>query len=268
MSGDGDGNDGDLSASAVTSSPGRFFRASVVLPSVRDVTAERECRMARRREVNELAMRMGVGGIGGVIEGDKNNGPVDSATEMHAEEDECVSPIVLAHNSEDAFMNGPSSSQLPGKHEMWMDWSTCVEPWLSIRQIADRAVGNVVASQPSSSAAFGLRGPEPTVVPWSAIHRAWVAQRSSHHLRKTWSKGARVRISRETQQEGAPDQEGEEAEWDEGEEGRARYVNEVVEALRQDKDLDPHEERLLGCIIDPSGCIFGLIQHEWLTDWT
>jgi hypothetical protein len=47
---------------------GKFFRASVILPRSRDQGAERECRMTRRREVNELAMRLGVGGIGGVLE--------------------------------------------------------------------------------------------------------------------------------------------------------------------------------------------------------
>lgn len=275
MGGEGEGGDGSSASAAGSVVPGKFFRAAVVLPSSRDVGAERQCRMARRREMNELAMRMGVGGVGGVLEegggvaiGDDPNGNV-MVEDNISEAQECGEPVAQyasvqsdANPDSDMSVQSPESlhndseaessntpNRVPEEHEMWTDWSTRIESWSSIRQIADRAVGSVVASQPSlsvpSTPGLGL-----TEVPWSAIHRAWAAQRSGPDLRKAWMKDARVRIVRGPQHEHGVEEDGEDVDW-EGEEGRGRYVDEVVEAVKQDKDLDPHEERLLGCIVDP-----------------
>ncbi|KAL4077009.1 hypothetical protein V8B97DRAFT_1866319 [Scleroderma yunnanense] len=266
MGGEGDNGEGSTSAGPVI--PGRFFRAAVILPSIRDVGVERQYRMARRREVNELAMRMGVGGVGGVLEESRENamGDVSSESDVnvhgvrHREDVAQDAPAqpdanrVSAENPEtlhDDSEAGPSgtSNQLPEEHEMWTDWSMRVEPWSSIRQIADRAVGSVVASQPHSPTVYPTPDLELTAVPWSAIHRAWAAQRSGPDLRKAWTKDARVRIVRVPQHEDGAEEDGEDFDGDGEEEGR-RYVDEVVEAVKQDKYLDPHEERLLGCIVD------------------
>ena len=61
---------GQKPASGETESPGSspYFRSSVVVPSSRSQACERKCRMARRREINELTMRMGVGAVGGSLE--------------------------------------------------------------------------------------------------------------------------------------------------------------------------------------------------------
>ncbi|KAF8557235.1 AAA-domain-containing protein [Imleria badia] len=254
---------------------GKFFRASVILPSSRDQGAERECRMTRRREVNELAMRLGVGGIGGVLEAGAK-GVADSAStegvEVAAEIEQIEKESVPTHaevNGEivvsftDAEhqpdINAPPSTglQYPEEHEMWEDWSTRVEPWSSIRQIADRAVGTVVSSSiiflavsPSTSSKSLGATLEPTSVPWSAIHHAWAAQRSSRDLRRAWSKDARLRIPRENQPDDATEDELDAFELEDGEEGKP--IDEVVEKVRQDEDLDTHEKRLLGCIVDPA----------------
>ena len=252
MIGEAEGGDGS-SASATTSVvPGWFFRAAVVLPSVRDVGTERQYRMARRREVNELAMRMGVGGIGGILE--EGAGAARDTAPVAAEDDAQVREGSVAQSDSSVSVESSKSlhdesGQLPEEHEMWTDWSMRVEPWLSIRQIADKAVGSVVASQ-SSLSVPPFPGLEPTAVPWSAIHRAWAAQRSGPDLRKTWTKDARVRIVRGPQHEDGIEEDNEDVDW-EGEEGRGKHVDEVVEAVKQDKYLDPHEERLLGCIVDP-----------------
>ncbi|KAI6005522.1 AAA-domain-containing protein [Pisolithus albus] len=236
------GEGGDNSAASAGGAPtfGRFFRASVVLPSVRDVGVERQCRMARRREVNELAMRMGVGGIGGVLEEDTGATRYSegAAVEDHVEEnddlgerEEKVDSIQSDAKPDtrssscapESHLEGVptgTSSQPPEEHEMWADWSTCVEPW---------AVGSVVAAQPPASSPLYAPGLEPTAC----------IMRSSRSLRKTWTKDARK-------------EDGEELDGEEAEEGRERVVDEVVEAIKQDKDLDPHEERLLGCIVDPN----------------
>ncbi|KAI5990583.1 hypothetical protein EDC04DRAFT_3148762 [Pisolithus marmoratus] len=265
---EGEGGDNLAASGGGATTFGRFFRASVVLPSVRDVGVERQCRMSRRREVNELAMRLGVGGVGGVLEEDagekrySGDGTVEDRLEgrgeLREQEGKVVSvqsdtgPGPCAPESNPEGVPTGTSTQLPEEHEMWADWSTCVEPWSSIRQIADRAVGSVVAAQLPTSNPLHAPGLEPTAVPWSAIHRAWAAQRSGHELRKAWMKDARVCIPRAPQHEFGAEEDAEELDGEEAEEGTGRVVDEVVEAIKQDKDLDPHEERLLGCIIDPS----------------
>ncbi|KAG8217811.1 hypothetical protein J3R82DRAFT_5975 [Butyriboletus roseoflavus] len=271
-SGLGDSEDGNVGGTS-----GKFFRASVILPSSRNQGAERKCRMTRRREVNELAMRLGVGGIGGVLEAGTKD-VADSASaggiEAGAEVDqiakdsepnygeleadaEIIGSSADAEHQPDIDASSSTGLQHPEEHEMWEDWSTRVEPWSSIRQIADRAVGIVVSSSiispavsPSTtSKTFGATL-ESTPVPWSAIHRAWAAQRSSRDLRRAWSKDARVRVPRESQPEDATEDELDALELEDGEEGR--LIDEVVEKVKQDEDLDPHEKRLLGCIVDPA----------------
>lgn len=227
--------------------------------------------MTRRREVNELAMRLGVGGIGGVLEAGAKGvadtastegievaaeiEQIDKEPEPNYEELEANVEIVAssadAERQPDTDAPLSTSPQYPEEHEMWEDWSTRVEPWSSIRQIADRAVGSVVSAPPvspsttSKSLAATL---EPTSVSWSAIHHAWAAQRSSRDLRRAWSKDARLRISRESQPDDVTEDELDALEFEDGEEGRP--IDEVVEKVRQDEDLDTHEKRLLGCIVD------------------
>ena len=266
--GQGDPDDGSSVAS------GKFFRASIILPSSRDQGLERKCRMTRRKVVNELAMRLGVGGIGGVLEAGKAAADgastegkeveagidVEKGSEPHYEELKADPEIIgfsagVEHQPDNSAPLSVSS-QYPEEHEMWEEWSTRVEPWPSIRQIADRAVGSVVSSSiisptsPSTTSKALGATLEPTSVPWSAIHRAWAAQRSSRDLRRAWSKDARIRIPRESQPDDATEDEFDAFEVEDGEEGP--LVDEVVEKVKQDEDLDPHEKRLLGCIVDPS----------------
>lgn len=265
----GDSEDGNSGGAS-----GKFFRASVILPSSRDQGVERSCRMTRRSEVNELAMRLGVGGIGGMLEGARgapDNASTEGAeggaeidrvekqSEPHYGELEADAEIIGssadAEHQPDKGAPLSSSLQYPAEHEMWEDWSTRIEPWPSIRQIADRAVGSVVSSiisppaSPSTTSKTLGATLEPTSVPWSAIHRAWAAHRSSRDLRRTWSKDARIRIPRENQPDDATEDELDALELEDGEEGRV--IDEVVEKVKQDEDLDPHEKRLLGCIVDP-----------------
>lgn len=195
-----------------------FFRASVIVPRVRLQAEERLCRMSRRREINELAMRMGVGAVGGVLE-----------------------------RAEAVEVKGEGKRQEGSKEDMWEDWSNQFEAWTSVRQIADRAVGSVV----SSSAILQQKklGLEPTPVPWSTVHRAWAAQRSAHNLRKSFMRDSAVKIVKQKNAEEHEDAEGEEIE--------EEKVDEVVERVRKDAHLEPHELRLLSCIVDPGE------QHQY-----
>ncbi|KAG2041743.1 hypothetical protein BDR03DRAFT_945544 [Suillus americanus] len=187
-----------------------FFRASVLVPGVRLQAEERLCRTSRRREINELAMRMGVGAVGGVLE-----------------------------RAEVVEVKGERERQ----EDMWDDWSNQFEPWTSVRQIADRAVGSVVSS--SGLPQQKKLGLEPTPVPWATVHHAWAAQRSAHNLRKSFMRDSVVKIVKQKDAE-------EEHEDAEGEETDGEKVDEVVERVRQDPDLEQHEQRLLSCIVDPA----------------
>lgn len=191
-----------------------FFRASVLVPGVRLQAEERLCRTSFRREINELAMRMGVGAVGGLLE-----------------------------RAEAVEVKGEDERQEGSKEDMWEDWSNQFEAWTSVRQIADRAVGSVVSS--SGLPQQKKLGLEPTPVPWATVHHAWAAQRSAHNLRKSFMRDSAVKIVKQKDAE-------EEHEDAEGEEIEGQKVDEVVERVRQDPYLEQHEQRLLSCIVDPA----------------
>ncbi|KAG2157372.1 hypothetical protein DEU56DRAFT_750490 [Suillus clintonianus] len=190
-----------------------FFRASVLVPGVRSQVEERLCRTSRRREINELAMRMGVGAVGGVLE-----------------------------RAEAVEAKGEGECQEGSKEDMWEDWSNHFEAWTSVRQIADRAVGSVVSS--SELPQDKKLGLEPTPVPWPTVHHAWAAQRSAHKLRKSFMRDSAVKTVKQKDAEEEHEAEGEETE--------GEKVDEVVERVRQDPYLEQHEQRLLSCIVDPT----------------
>ena len=197
----------------------RFFRTSVLVPNIRSPEEERACRVGRRREINELTMRMGVGAVGGVLEG---------APQL---DEEIPSP---GRDSEGTFESADNR-----RPQMWDEWGKRVEDWSTVRQIADRAVGSMVAANSVQSNAE--KSPlASTAVPWSAIHRAWGAQWSSRDLRKAWMKESNVKV---VQEEKDDDNEGEDDMEDES-------ADELLERIKQDPELEQHEQRLLPCIVD------------------
>lgn len=195
----------------------RFFRTSVLVPAVRSLEKEKASRVSRRREINELTMRMAVGAIGGRLDS--------------REVDEAPAPVA---ESSEANADPPTEGAL-GKTKMWEDWGQRIEFWSTVRQIADRAVGSVVASD---NPPLSL---EHTAVPWDAVHRAWLAQKSLRDIRKDWiTKPSTKSIGKD-----AAEDEGAHA----AAEGSSQ-VDEVVERIKQDPDIQPHESRLLSCIVD------------------
>lgn len=197
-----------------------FFRSSVLVPAVRSPVHEKATRVARRREINELTMRMGVGAIGGKVE--ESSFPFSEDEETRVE----------------AKTPGGHSHLSRSNHErMWEEWGNKLELWLDVRRIADRAVGNIM-SKPISRPESERISLEPTIIPWSAVGNAWASHRANHDLRKQWLKDVSpVRGPREEDEE------------DEAEDS-AKNVDETVERLKNDGELDDHEERLLSCIIN------------------
>ncbi|KAG6850592.1 hypothetical protein H0H93_011260 [Arthromyces matolae] len=234
-----------------------FFRTSILIPKVRSLTEERAARMSRRREINELTMRMGIGAAGGILDQERAAPSLDAkTTKVDHEATSSVEPHPdsPAQESEAPFHHEslPTSADVdpevthvteprwktPAQTQMWEDWGHKIEAWSDVRRIADRALGDTLASAISdSSPPASLQS---TTVPWSAVHAAWAAHCNAKDLRSSWLKTAfsahKVAWEAKTE-ENEPKQ-------------MEKPVDEVVESIRNDADLDRHEERLLGCIVD------------------
>jgi len=196
----------------------QFFRSAVLVPHSRSLSDERESRMARRREINELTMRMGVGAIGGVID----------ATSSFPEDD----PVEEGSESQN-----PETRKSP----MWKEWGDRIESWSNVRKIADRAIGSVMVQQQALNRA---EKPSftPTLVPWSAVESAWTSCSHLGATRTSWLKQAFGDKLDETQD--GPEERTLDA--------PGSSSDKVVERLKDDPDLDQHEARLLPCIVDAS----------------
>ncbi|KAJ3513651.1 hypothetical protein NLJ89_g2831 [Agrocybe chaxingu] len=147
----------------------KFFRSSILVPKTRSPPEERQARIARRREINEITMKMAVGAVGGVIE----SSPTFSEPEPEPE---------LEPEIEDGVSKGTPSP-------MWEEWGNKIETWASVRKVADSALGSVMASEQ----ALGLNDKatlSPTVVPWATVESAWTSCHSLLHARKAWLKEA------------------------------------------------------------------------------
>ena len=111
-----------------------------------------------------------------------------------------------------------------------------LELWSEVRHVADRAVGSVLAATPGVPRRRSTL--EPTPVPWSAVVNAWQAARNTQTLRKAWAKAcSNTKAAREQDEE---DDEAEDAE---------ENGDEIIERVKSDPDLDPHEQRLLPTIV-------------------
>ena len=197
-----------------------YFRTSVVVPETRTVEDEHACRVSRRREINQLTMRMAIGVLGGTTQ------ELDLASPL-------LPPDHVFEGEEGHQVEEGSKEALSA---IWSDWGRRLESWASVRKIADNALGNVI----------GLKGRnwysnpptlEPTMVPWSFIWWAWLNQRMTKKVKRAWLK--EIDGSDKTTEDGQGDAAAQE-----------ELVDEVIERIKQDPDLDIHEQRLLPCIVN------------------
>ena len=186
-----------------------FFRTSMLVPQTRSPGTEQSIRIARRREINELTMRMGVGAVGGCVQ-----------TEPASD--------VLPQTAEDAAH--PSSSDQVGS--MWAVWGNSLESWANVCKIADRALGNVMSSFVTREK-LDESGLAPTQIPWSIVQNSWLAHKTIGDRRKLWLKEVTPRTCADEEDEVQVD------------------TDEVIRRVKNDTDLDAHEQRLLSCIVDP-----------------
>ncbi|EPQ58230.1 AAA-domain-containing protein [Gloeophyllum trabeum ATCC 11539] len=196
----------------------RFFRTSVVVPSVRSLSHERECRISRRRQINELIMRMGVSTVGGIL---------PELEEVPQVSEDKVEPT-------EEKKEGPAT-ELSDAAKLWHEWGNRIEIWRDILHVADRAVGAVISENMRAGTLPTTL--DPTPIPWETVFQAWASHRSGHEVRKLWAKESLQKVAREEEEEVEDEDNDMEA-------------DEVVERIKRDNDLDHHERRLLGCIVD------------------
>ena len=137
--------DGDTSS--------QFFRFATILPN--SVSSHlRDARVNRRREINELIIRMEIGAMGGVLES-RPHGLPSTNVEPDSETSQAQTSSPLC--------------------KMWEKWGNEIEDWEGVRAIADRAVGSVMVSQHLSGKKATL---EPTPVSWTTLQAAWASRQS------------------------------------------------------------------------------------------
>ena len=209
-----------------STSPNSFFRCSVVVPSQRSTQNEKISRMSRRREINELTVRMAMASIGGTLP--PLNVPFLQSALRQAE----AEGIPLVERADLV--------------RMWDAWGCVVVVWSVVKQAVDRALGSVLITQPEFQPK-SQRTPkvtlDPAVVPWTTIAQAFLTKASAGAMRKHWAKEAAEAG------EGKNSKEDEDANVS-NRKGREEEVDEVIERVKRDPDLDEHEQRLLGCIVD------------------
>ena len=191
-----------------------FLRTSVLVPASRSLSREKTSRIGRRREVNELTMRMAVGAVGGLLE-------TRSAALVFSE----LAPTCPEN---------PGPGDMTNAVKMWDDWGNTMEAWATVKQIADQAVGRVV----SSSIELVRSTLSATPVSWAHVCGAWADQRASRDLRKAWIQEFSSKPAGEDQQD------------KNGDNGKDTHGDDIVEAVKHDPYLESHEQRLLGCIVD------------------
>ena len=118
-----------------------------------------------------------------------------------------------------------------------------------MKQVADRAVGNAVASNPDLLHVTT----EPTPVSWTDIYDAWDARHSSAKIKKEW-----IESSFEVKEDLSSSEDRSTEPGD--------SFDEAFEALKQDPSLG-HERRLLGCFVSPSQSLLTCPDKiDWLLD--
>lgn len=214
----------------------QFFRSTILVPRTRSLTEERESRISRRRQINELTMRMGVGAVGGLMEAKAASEALSGSPKAATEE----------------FSAAPPASIVK---PLWEDWGQKVEVWSNVRKIADRAMGSVMVRQRALTVGQANLSLDSMPVPWSAIQAAWISYHSMITARKTWLKEAIGHLPMDDVTEKKDDLA-----------NAGSATDKVVEAVKNDPDLDQHEARLLSCIVDsgkisPSTILITLIDN-------
>ena len=203
-----------------------FLRTSILVPASRSLLREKASRIGRRREINELTMRMAVGSVGGLLD-------TRSAASVFSASSEPAPPTESGNSAKGT--------------KMWDDWGNKIEVWTTVKLIGDQAVGSVISSSLPESVRSALSS---VPISWVDVCSAWADQRASQDLRKAWIQQSSNRLAGEDQQDRNKDNE------------RDREVDDIVETVKHDPYLEGHEQRLLGCIVDSGELATSKLSHQ------
>ncbi|EMD31581.1 hypothetical protein CERSUDRAFT_119622 [Gelatoporia subvermispora B] len=191
-------------------SPRQYFRTSIVMPASRSLPAEKEMRMARRRDINQLAMRVRIAALGGIL----GNLEKDSGSVEQAETDKEAST--------------PFS-------KLWTQWGAALEEWADVCRFADKAVASATAAETSEEHTLN-----PTPVTWSAVAEAMANDKASQEAMELLFKPPSVTADSQIEQSDKPEDEA----------AKKLAVDDVVKNVKKADNLDSYEQDLLPCIVD------------------
>ncbi|QRV80906.1 AAA family ATPase [Ceratobasidium sp. AG-Ba] len=187
-----------------------YFRSCIIAPAKRDAKLERAARENRRKELNELMVRMAVGIQGGEVEA--GAAPVPPKEETSDKDDK------EADKSKEEDKDKKEKEEkhmMQGWHERLLDSS-------SLKEVVDRAIELAMIANEDDEQ-------DPVKVTWAQLQEAWQLAKNGNEGLKAWAK------STDDGDEKKDDEKG--------------PVDEIVEKVKKE-DLDEYEQRLLPCIVD------------------
>lgn len=259
----------DPSSSAAGGGNG-YFRVVGLVPRTRDEGLERTSRMRYRLQANALALKLAVAEAGGVLAGVPDvsmdaviksletpspSSPLASSSltvEGESSTADVVESAMVASAIEHQHQANQSLPQPPSQPLSFLE--SClitIKPWRDLKVIADAVVGAALSNSASERGLLALDSSiEPTTVTWDQVSRSVESNAESTSLRNAWIEGIHVSAAAKEAEEAVSGGTGKGVGAD-GDGVPVLEVDEVLEAVKNDPDLDQHEQRLLGCIVDP-----------------
>ena len=134
-----------------------------------------------------------------------------------------------------ATLSSNSADAEPSVSALAVAWTQSLEPWRELKVTADAVVGSRLSS-------VGIQQSEslkPLVVTWSDVERMRSGEPDIQQLKRNWIESSAPALTDEESMKASGNSV-----------GVTGDVDEVLESVKRDQDLDQHEQRLLGCIVD------------------
>jgi hypothetical protein len=231
----GDGPSGD----SPTMPAEGYFRVVGLVPRSRNEPLERHGRMAKRLKSNELALKLAVSEAGGSLIGHPEASFQSAVSSIEASPTAVTDSQIQGSSGNSAITVAEHS--VPRPLSFVDSCLLTLKSWKELKAVADAVVGAVLSTSASERGLQALDSSiESTTVTWEQVSRSVESSAESNRLKNAWvERTSGTRDLDDNITTGAADIP-----------EPALEVDEVVEAVRKDPDLDVHEQRLLGCIVD------------------